>query len=142
MLEEVLRYLKNWFEVERWEGTVTITDEGVDLPFLEPNQYYRIAGSIFNDGLHKYQDPTDELVSETFTGSVWGLAIPTPVIKIAAEIAAWRDKYENSEVASSLSPYDSESFAGYSYTRAKNGSGDSIGWQSVFRSRLNAWRKI
>ena len=142
MLEEVLRYLKNWFEVERHCDTYEIKDEGITLPFLLPNQYYRIDGSLFNDGLHKYKDPLDVLVDETFEGSITAMAVPPAVVKIAAEINAWIDKNENSAVPLD-SPFESESFAGYSYTRAKDQNGNSIrSWQQAFRTRLNPWRKI
>ena len=42
----------------------------------------------------------------------------------------------------SLSPYQSESFGGYSYTKASASNGDQVDWKTVFRSRLNRWRKI
>ena len=62
------------------------------------------------------------------------------VVELADEIAAWREKYG----AVMDSPYTSESFGGYSYSKA-SGAGDSTGsggWQSAFRARLNPYRKL
>lgn len=139
MLEQVLMHLNNWFLVPCGihEGTYTIEDGGITLPFLVNGQYFRICGSVFNDGLHQY--PAGDLKSETFDGSVWALAVPQAVIELAAEIEAWETK--NGEAASGI--YQSESFGGYSYTKATDSaSGGAVTWQSAFRSRLNAWRKL
>lgn len=138
MLENVLRHLNNWFLVEIHEGTFTVENGSIALPFLQTNQYFRICGSVFNDGLHLY--PAVDLTDETFTGTVWVLAVPKAVVALAEDIAAWEEK--NGEAAAS--PYQSESFGGYSYTKrsAGNDSGTLNGWQGTFRSRLNDWRKL
>ena len=141
MLEQVLMHLKNWFLVPGGihEGTYTIEDGGIALPFLANGQYFRICGSVFNDGLHQY--PAVDLTDETFTGSVWALAVPNAVVTLSIDIAAWEEK--NGEAV--LSPYTSESFGGYSYTKASGGNADTsavTGWQGAFRGRLNDWRKL
>ena len=139
MLEQVLMHLKNWFLVPGGihEGTYTIEDGGITLPFLANGQYFRICGSVFNDGLHQY--PASDLKAETFEGSVWALAVPQAVIDLAAEIEAWQKKNGDA----SVSPYQSESFGGYSYSKATDSaSGGAVTWQSAFRSRLNNYRKL
>ena len=139
MLEQVLMHLKNWFLVPGGihEGTYTIEDGGITLPFLANEQYFRICGSVFNDGLHLY--PASDLKTETFEGTVWALAVPQAVIDLAAEIEAWQKKNGDA----SVSPYQSESFGGYSYSKATDSaSGGAVTWQSAFRSRLDAWRKL
>ena len=139
MLEQVLMHLKNWFLVPGGihEGTYTIEDGGITLPFLANGQYFRICGSVFNDGLHQY--PSGDLRNETFDGSVWALAIPRTVIELAAEIESWETKNGDA----SRSPFASESFGGYSYSKATgSASGGAVTWQTAFRSRLNAWRKL
>ena len=140
MLEQVLMHLKNWFLVPGGihEGTYTIEDGGITLPFLENGQYFRICGSVFNDGLHQY--PASDLKAEDFDGAVWALAVPKAVIDLSVEIEAWQEK--NGEAVAS--PYQSESFGGYSYTKrsAGNDSGTLNGWQDAFRGRLNDWRKL
>ena len=138
MLEQVLRHLNNWFLVEIHEGTFTVENGSITLPFLQTNQYFRICGSVFNDGLHQY--PVIDLTDETFTGMVWALAVPKAVVSLAEDIAAWEEK--NGEAV--VSPYQSESFGGYSYTKRSAGSdsGTLNGWQDAFRGRLNDWRKL
>ena len=139
MLEQVLMHLKNWFLVPGGihEGTYTIEDGGIALPFLANGQYFRICGSVFNDGLHQY--PASDLKAETFDGAVWALAVPQAVIDLAAEIEAWETKNGDA----SVSPYQSESFGGYSYSKSTDSaSGGAVTWQSAFRSRLNAWRNL
>ena len=139
MLEQVLMHLKNWFLVPGGihEGTYTIEDGGITLPFLANGQYFRICGSVFNDGMHQY--PASDLKAETFEGAVWALAVPQAVIELASEIEAWQKKNGDA----SASPYQSESFGGYSYSKATDSaSGGAVTWQSAFRSRLSAWRKI
>lgn len=139
MLEQVLRHLNNWFLVEIHEGEFAVENGSITLPFLQDNQYFRVCGSVFNDGLHQY--PAYDLVDETFTGAVWALAIPKAVMMLSGDIDAWQEK--NGDAV--LSPYTSESFGGYSYTKASGGKADTsavTGWQDAFRSRLNDWRKI
>ena len=139
MLEQVLMHLKNWFLVPGGihEGTYTIEDGGITLPFLVNGQYFRICGSVFNDGLHQY--PASDLKAETFEGAVWALAVPQAVIELAAEIEEWQKK--NGEA--SVSPYQSESFGGYQYSKATDSAtGGAVTWQSAFRSRLSSWRKL
>lgn len=145
MLTELCKELKNWFEREIRTGSFTITGGTITADFLQANQYYRVCGSIFNDGVHqKGKEKQDEMVDETFEGTVWALAIPAPVVKLAADIDAWRTKYEAADSAA-LSPFNSESFGGYSYSKSAgsgaNGSANAS-WQTVFGSRLNMWRKL
>ena len=139
MLEQVLMHLKNWFLVPGGihEGTYTIEDGGITLPFLANGQYFRICGSVFNDGLHQY--PASDLKAETFDGTVWALAVPQAVIDLSTEIESWQTKNGDA----SVSPYQSESFGGYQYSKATDSaSGGAVTWQSAFRSRFNAWRKL
>ena len=139
MLEQVLMNIRNWFTVKGgiYSGTFTIKDGGIALPFLANGQYFRICGSVFNDGLHQY--PEDDLVDETFNGTIWALAIPKAVIDLAAEIEAWETK--NGDAAKS--PFSSESFGGYQYSKQTDAeTGGAVTWQSAFKKQLSAWRKI
>lgn len=139
MLEQVLMNIRRWFPVEGGihSGTFTIKDGGITLPFLADGQYFRICGSVFNDGLHQYN--VLDLTDETFTGTIWALAIPKAVIELADEIQKWQEK--NGEA--SVSPYQSESFGGYSYSKATDAeTGGAVTWQSAFKQQLSAWRKI
>ena len=139
MLEQVLMNIRRWFPVEGGihSGTFTIEDGGITLPFLATGQYFRIIGSVFNDGLHQY--PVTGLVNEEFSGAIWALAIPPAVVDLADEIQKWQEK--NGEVASS--PFSSESFGGYSYSKATDAeTGGAVTWQSAFKQQLSAWRKM
>ena len=113
-------------------------DGMLEADFLLPGQYFRVMGSIFNDGVHQYGN--DFLNDEDFTGSVWALAIPEAVINLAQEIQSWRE----TNGAKMMSPYSSENLSSTGYSRQKD-SADSLKkstWQYVFSSRLNEWRKI
>ena len=144
MLEQVLTHIHNWFRVRDemdgiHPGKYTIQDGGITLPFLQDGQYFRIMGSVFNDGLHRYGPDMEALTDETFDGTIWALAIPPAVVKLTEEMVEWQEKYG----AAAASPYTSESFAGYSYTKSggANENGGSGGWQAAFRARLNPYRK-
>lgn len=136
MLTEVLRLLRNWFERDKVFGSFKIQGGVLQGVSIQTNQYYRIIGSVFNDGAHKQGET---LTDEEFTGAVWLLGIPKEVLSLTEEIEQW--------VAANKTaldtPYQSESFGGYSYSlKSGGGSGGAITWQSQFASRLNAWRKI
>ena len=145
MLSELCQELRNWFDrgQPRIHGAFEIRDgKIVDSDFtdvIQNNQYFRIVGSVFNDGVYKYTNDLT-LTDELFVGAVWLMAVPKEVITLSDEIDAWVEKYGDTID----SPYLSESFGGYSYTKkgAGNDSSDASSWQSVFSSKLNMWRKI
>ena len=115
-------------------GEYTVNDGEITLPFLAAGQFFRVVGSVFCDGVYRCGDklPADE----TFDGAVWAMAIPPALEAIAVEIEEWKQK--NAGVINS--PYQSESFGGYSYSKGTGS--DSASWQGAFASRLNRWRKI
>lgn len=145
MLNELCRELKNWFDrgQPKFIGSVNIVNGKIEsdafIEKIQNEQYFRIVGSVFNDGVYKY---TDDLMlnDEAFEGAVWLMAIPSEVIELSSEIDAWVQKYGEQV----NTPYTSESFGGYSYVKASSGGSNSTTptWQSVFASRLNKWRKI
>lgn len=151
MIEAICRELNNWFDRNsdgsdnRYFGTFAIEDGIIDLSEtdIKDGQYFRIIGSTFNDGVHQF--PATDLQDETFDGAVWLMAIPKAVLDLATEIEAWEAKYGGVD-SPSMSPFNSESFGGYSYSKSsRSGSGvdESAGtWQGKFASRLNKWRKI
>ena len=140
MVAELCPELHSWFEVERRSGSFRIVDGMLEADFLLPGQYFRVMGSIFNDGVHQYG--TSEMNDEDFTGSVWALAIPKAVINLAQEIQEWRSKYEEAG-SSAMSPFTSESFGGYSYSKGSgSAAGSAVSWRNAFAPRMNAWRKV
>lgn len=146
MLTEICQYLRNWFVREKilgWfsiENGVLLASDGTALPLLS-GQYFRVIGSVFNDGVHQNGDPlTDE---PEFKGSVWLMAVPPDFLALVSDIADW---IENNSAALN-SPYSSESFGNYSYSLRGSGSTNGtdsggVSWQSQFSSRLAPWRKI
>ena len=155
MITEVCLYLKNWFNANqpKFIGKFTIKDgvlkytpnklQGEDDMVIAENQYYRIIGSVFNDGVYKHG--SEELTDEAFEGAVWLMAVPKSFLDIIAEIEAWQAKYGDLN-SPAMSPYSSESFGGYSYSKS-NGGGAGVSsstptWQSVFRDRLWRYKKI
>ena len=143
MLTELCQELRNWFDVKRIFGTFTIENGSIDVD-LQEGQYFRIVGSVFNDGVYQnIPEVLSSLHDEVFTGAVWAMAVPPEVIALASDIQSWQEKYGEA----SQSPYMSESFGGYSYSKGSGastaGGGDgSPTWKSAFASRINKWRKI
>lgn len=144
MLSSVCQELKNWFDRDqpKIKGIFEISNGRIIKPefiqVIQNNQYFRIIGSVFNDGVYQYT-PELELTDEIFTGAIWLMAVPKEVIDLSNEIDTWVET--NRDVINS--PYQSESFGGYSYSKATSGAnGGNVSWQSTFASQLNRWRKI
>ena len=136
MLTEILAYLRNYFVVETHEDAFEIVGGVLPLGFLQKGQYFRIIGSIFNDGIYCYTEDLT-LTDEIFTGKVEALAIPPDLLMLADEITAYMQSDEAKPTA-----LTSESFGGYSYTKAADSSGAAASWQTVFAARLRRWRKV
>ena len=147
MLEEVLRYVNNRFDRDRYgrevghaDGRFSVVGGAVEIGGLAEGQYFWVEGSALNDGLHRYGDA--DMEDEDFEGRVVFLRVPRAVSDLAGEIADWCDA--NAKVLDS--PMQSESFGGYSYTRASGAaSGNeapSAGWQVHFGARLRPYRKL
>lgn len=118
--------------------------EGVD--FLKEDQYFRITGSDLNDGVYQFKSSGIEgLRNETFEGSIWAMSVPPAFIKLAEDIDAWRTANEAVD-SQNMSPYNSESFGGYSYSKSGGGSSGSGGtnatWQGQFARRLAVYKRI
>ena len=141
MLDELCAELRNYFvqsESDKHYNKYTVNG-GIFTPpldFLKPGQYYRVVGSALNDGVYK-NDGCGVLTDEEFEGAVWAMSVPTAVVALAAEI----EEYNKSD-AGKASPFTSESFGGYAYTKATDANGAPISWQKAFASHLNKWRKL
>jgi hypothetical protein len=134
-MNDLCNNLHNYFEREKHSGTFKVENGGISLPFLLDGQYFRIVGSVLNDGVYRY--PCSALTDESFQGEVWALGVPPALDALLTDINDWIEKYGKS----AESPYQSESFAGYSYSKASNSS-VAVTWQTAFRDRLSKWRKI
>ena len=141
MLDEILRRL-GWYRrpnqyVDRIEVRQFTIKDGSITPsdFLEEQDYFRIVGSKRNDGLYQY--PNSDLTDEVFDGAVWVMNIPPAVVTLAQAI----EEYAKSD-AGKPSAYVSESFGGYSYTKATNSKGVPLNWEHLHADELNQWRII
>lgn len=149
MLNEVCLEVRNFFDKNQPKifGDILISDGKIRnadfLAVIKENQYFRIIGSVFNDGV--YQKTADlELVDEHFDGAIWLMAVPKDFLALVAEISDWQTK--NGGVDSqAMSPFTGESFGGYSYSKSAGSSssnGNAGTWQAAYATRLNAYRRI
>lgn len=142
MIEQICAFIHNFFVAEKISGTFTISGGSITVPGLVTGQYYRINGSRLNDGVYQYG--FDELQDETFTGEIWDMRPPRSFVQLANDIENWVAKYGDAVTG----PYQSESFGGYSYSlksgSTASGGTDSAaaGWQGVFKTQLNQYRKL
>ena len=88
-------------------------------------------------GATVHQYPASDLTDEVFHGAVWAMAVPPTLIALSAEI----EEYNKSD-AGKASPYISENFGGYGYTKATGSNGKVLTWKSVFADALNRYRKL
>ena len=144
VLTEICDYLNNYFWEKKITGTFTIENGAITVPAVKEGQYFRILGSTFNDGIHKYPiTNNNKLIDEEFKGYVWAMAVPQTVVALAEDVATWQAKYGNAE-SDAMSPFNSESFSGYSYSKGGNSvsGGTATTWQDAFAGRLNKYRKL
>lgn len=145
-LDVLCAELKNYFIKDRTAihlGDFEVKDGIVSpLDFLKVGQYFRIAGSDLNDGVYLYNGESMDLNDETFNGAIWAMSVPPIVLALSADIDAWREKNEALD-STNMSPYTSESFDGYSYSKGGNSKGGTAAsWQSQFADRLKPYRRL
>ena len=151
MLQKVCENIHNYFIKDAQRGVYEIADGMISIPFVKDGQRILISGSDLNDGVYTYhadgiKDDDDAnavgLHDETFAGTICALAVPPAVIALSGEIKTWVDEYGDTV----NSPYTSVNVIGvYSYTKGNNyasGSNKPIGWEDIFASELNRWRKV
>lgn len=141
MLTELCHEVHNWFVTSICVGEFVISEGSIrdknGSPLnLKSEQYYRIIGSAYNDGVHLF--PEDELEDEEFDGAVWSMYVPQEFLLLASDIEHWKEKYQSLS-SPAMSPFSSESFGGYSYSKESAG---AASWQNVFSHQLNRWRKL
>lgn len=143
-LMSLCQELRNWFckDEDKHSGTFEIVNGTIALPFLQKGQYFRIKGSVLNDGIYRRMHGDTSypcMIDETFTGEIWAMRVPREVIALSAKIDEWVEA--NTKALSS--PYQSESWNGYSYSLKSGGTnGGTVTWQSQFANELNRWRKV
>ena len=141
-MEEVLRYLNNYFFRFKEVGNFTIENNkiiGLKGKYIK-GQYLLIEGSILNDGVIKVENIVgdgmylEKPFNEEFKGTVYSLAIPQSLISLVDEINTWKADNNKTDIIS-------ESFEGYSYSRA-NSNGQVATWKDVFKEELKGYRKV
>ena len=146
MLTEICAEIKNYFtyESDRHIGDYAIVD-GIITPSLDiPTDYIRIVGSRKNDDVHKLSD-LDHVDEDIFHGAIWIMSPPNDFLALVEEIESWQEMNGKAD-SQAMSPYQSESFGGYSYSKGSGGSGagssSSPTWQSQYAPRLKIYRRI
>lgn len=142
MIGQICAEVKNYFvqpDVDIHAGNYTI-ENGVlsPIPFVRVGQYYRIIGSALNDGVYKRGTDDQHLLNEEFFGTVWSMRVPKDFVALCKEISDW----QTANAAALSGPYQSESFAGYSYSKGSSASGGAWTWKDQFKNKLNAYRKL
>jgi len=153
MLQEVLEHIHNYFLKQPNPGKYTISGGVISpLPTFKEGQRIWVVGSDLNDGVYTYHSDgiTDDddieaagLQDETFAGTICALAVPPAVLALSGEIRKWVETYQEDVVNS---PFESESFGGYSYTlkgtgTASGGNGGPISWRTIYGKQLERWRR-
>ena len=148
MIGEICATIKNYFthDADKHIGDFVIS-EGTISPVVDfPTNYIRIVGSRLNDGVHKVSDLVEHpLQDEEFHGAIWVMSPPNDFLALVSEIESWQEMNGGTNSAL-MSPFTSESFGGYSYSKG-SGSGASGAssiptWQSMYASRLKMYRRI
>jgi hypothetical protein len=134
-MDKLLKYLNRYWP-RSIEQVTAIAADGFEGNFSETylvGQYILIKNSILSDGVYQLTavSPTKLTVAEPLQAEstnliiLFGLAIPREVIALQAKINAYTS---NEGIAS-------ESIDDYSVSFQ-----DGSGWQTAFKSELNAWR--
>lgn len=141
-MEEILKYLNNYFFRFAEKGQFEIIDKTIVLKGKYViGQYILIEGSALNDGVYKIENIEDSLIkltegdNEVFEGIIYSLAIPKNIINLIPKIEEFKEKNNNTVLAS-------ESFGGYSYSKVTDKNGNIANWTSAFSTELKPYRKI
>ena len=143
MITEVMNHLNNHF-IHSYESiSLVISKHTISGEFGKTyiaGQYIYILGSILNDGAYKITEVDGDTITldatlqaETSSCTLWGCRIPTDFISIVADITAFHTANSGNENVAA------EKVGNHSVTYV---SGADNTWQSVFRKRLNRYRKM
>lgn len=144
MIGEICAEIKNYFVYKNdiHIGDWVISNGQISPVLVLPTDYIRIVGSRLNDGVHKVSEMS--LVDESFHGGIWIMSPPADFLALVEEISAWQEKNGGVDSAA-MSPFQSESFGGYSYSKSSGNSSDgssSPTWQNAYATRLSGYRRI
>lgn len=139
-LEDYCAELNNYF-IYDWDSDIyldiyTISEGAITpLDFIETDQYFRIVGSVLNDGVYQNAGNLD-LINEEFSGAVWAMYIPPRFLEIVDEADAYIASHPDSTITS-------ESFGGYSYSKSSGNDGTLFSYlPKSISDKLNSYRKL
>lgn len=145
-LTDLCRKTRNWFDKKRHFG---IFDLDSELDFACEGQFYRLIGDVTADGQCLYVDYvctyTDgnfkvygaETAHGILNGAIWEMSVPTDFLELYEKMTAWEEK--NADILNS--PFQSESFGGYSYSRASGKNGSLTVWDN-FADEIARYQKL
>jgi hypothetical protein len=145
MLTRICRYLKNWFVVKTYLGNIAVSEgkiycNGSEIEMQE-GQRFALVRTHYVYGAYSYGD---EIEDYEFEGAVWIMDVPADVLDVAVRMTEW--EAANGGVDSqAMSPYQSESFGGYSYAKGLNSKGkvgSSVFDNAEFAAVLSPFKKI
>ena len=162
-----MREVNNFFEITAEEGEFTLSDGVIKLEdnYLL-NQFIAVTGSKLNNGIYLIAEITlegdgdikyfytlesangiedDNISDETFTGIIYGLAVPKDFIALVGEISKTVNPPAEEGLNFGPTPGTgivSERFGSYNYTLATDKNGMPATWQDLFRNKLNKFRKM
>lgn len=158
MLSEIMRDINNHFAID------SITDEFFDYESgifklvdgkiavrnkYVVGQYIAVTGSILNNGVYQVEEFADSIITikqsetndgiwgEEFDGTIYSLIVPYDFLKMVSEI----QRFAHSQMGEA-SNVTSASFGIQSFSFGTDASGVRAGWQTVFRQRLNKYRRM
>ena len=145
MLTRICRYLKNWFVVKTYLGNITVSDGKVycngDEIEMQEGQRFALVRIHYVYGTYSYGD---EIEDSEFEGAVWIMDVPADVLEVAERMTEWETANGGAD-SQAMSPYQSESFGGYSYSKGSgtNGKvGASVFDIADFAAALSPFKKI
>lgn len=135
--------LRNYFTDKKhvFCGTYTIHDNAISQNFVKNNQYFRIVGSAFNDGVY-CNNPADlkRLHDETFQGAIWAMTVPADFIELCDDAERFKEKI--AEISKNFEGYTSESWGGYTYTLPTSAPAFIQDWQYRIKQGMNMYRRL
>lgn len=142
-LLNILKYLNNYFYKFREDNSnFKIENNKIKVKGKYiPGQYIRIYNSYLNDGIFQVIGVEDGAITiegginEEFDGVIFSLSIPRDILKLSEKVKEYNQKNVNNGIIS-------ESFEGYSYTKATNNNGELVQWHDAFKSELAPYKKM
>lgn len=149
MLTEICAHLKNYFDYSRFYGDISISGgavscRGVQID-MDEGQYFALFRPHYCLGIFRYGDELEDRTVKN--GSVWLMDIP-PAIFAAIEWAEKWNELNGGADSAANSPFQSESFGGYSYSKgstykdADSAIGASVFDQAQFKAMLSPYQKM